>query len=86
KAWRAGDLETFGRLVNASGASSIENYDAGCPPMNDLLEICRGTPNVLGARFSGAGFRGCCVAICLPEYAKTAADAIRDAYVEKRPE
>ena len=86
KAWRAGDLETFGRLVNASGASSIENYDAGCPPMNDLLEICRGTPNVLGARFSGAGFRGCCVAICLPEHAKTAADAIRDAYVEKRPE
>ena len=54
--------------------------------MNDLLEICRGTANVLGARFSGAGFRGCCVAICLPEHAKTAADAIRDAYVKRRPE
>jgi len=30
QAWRAGDVELFGRLMNESGLSSIENYQCGC--------------------------------------------------------
>lgn len=29
EAWASGDLEDFGRLVTASGRSSIENYECG---------------------------------------------------------
>ena len=62
-AWRRGDLEALGREMTASGISSIENYECGCEPMNDLRAIVEETSGVLGVRFSGAGFRGCCVAL-----------------------
>lgn len=29
KAWASGNLDDFGRLVSASGRSSIENYECG---------------------------------------------------------
>lgn len=30
QAWRSGDVELFGRLMNESGLSSIHNYQCGC--------------------------------------------------------
>ena len=36
---------------------------AGSKEMIQLYEILLMAPGVLGARFSGAGFRGCCLAI-----------------------
>ena len=79
-AWRRGDLAAFGRLVSASGTSSIDNYECGCAPMNDLRAIAVATPGVLGARFSGAGFRGCVVALVEPGRAVEAAAAIEAQY------
>ena len=63
EAWRRGDLGTFGALVNASGESSIVNYQCGTPPLVSLFESLREAPGVFGARFSGAGFGGSCVAL-----------------------
>jgi galacturonokinase len=63
RAWERGELPEFGRLMTESGRSSIVNYECGCPPMIDLYEILVRSEGVLGARFSGAGFRGCCVAL-----------------------
>lgn len=63
EAWRRGDLGTFGALVNASGESSIVNYQCGTPPLVALFESLRDAPGVFGARFSGAGFGGSCVAL-----------------------
>ena len=62
-AWRDGDLTTFGALMNASCDSSIHNYETGSREMIRLFEILVETQGVLGARFSGAGFRGCAVAL-----------------------
>ena len=50
-AWREGDLVGFGRLVTASGLSSIENYECGAPPLVDLYRILIATAGVYGARF-----------------------------------
>jgi galactokinase len=86
RAWRAGDLKTFGELMNASGASSVENYECGCVPMNDLCEIVRNTPGVYGARFSGAGFRGCVMGLVETSRAETAARTVAEAYGKKHPE
>jgi galacturonokinase len=66
--------------------SSIDNYECGCVPMNDLRAIAAETPGVLGVRFSGAGFRGCCVALVLPEQAEAAAEAIRSKYAAAHPD
>ena len=52
--------------MTASGESSIRNYECGSPPLIDLYKILDRDRRVLGARFSGAGFRGCCVALVEP--------------------
>lgn len=79
-AWRRGDLVAFGELMTASGASSIANYECGGPEMTCLYEVLRGTPGILGARFSGAGFRGSCLGLALPGRREAIAAAIARAY------
>jgi galactokinase len=66
EAWKRGDLVEFGALMTASGSSSIHNYECGSPPLIDLYQILAETDGVFGARFSGAGFRGGCVALVDP--------------------
>ena len=61
--WESGDLEGFGRLISESGRSSIENYECGNEYLRSAFHVLRDTPGVLGARFSGAGFRGCSIGL-----------------------
>lgn len=83
--WRAGDLPALGALINASGASSAINYEVGSPELRFLqaaLQACRG---VFGARFSGAGTRGACVALVQPEQAASIAARVLAAYASAYP-
>ena len=66
EAWKRGDVVAFGRLITESGRSSIENYECGSPELIRLYEILSGLDGVYGARFSGAGFKGCCMALIDP--------------------
>ena len=66
EAWARGDLSRFGELMTASGESSIAYYECGSPPLIDLFRALVDCDGVLGARFSGAGFRGCCAALVDP--------------------
>lgn len=86
QAWCHGDLATFGQLMTESGWSSIRNYECGAPPLIELFEILLDTPGVLGTRFSGAGFRGCCVAFVHDELAEEACQTVMDRYSRARPE
>ncbi|MDZ7618158.1 MAG: galactokinase family protein [Patescibacteria group bacterium] len=83
--WRRGDLAEFGRLITASGESSIRNYECGCPPLVDLHEILVGTEGVYGARFSGAGFRGCCFALTDAAAVEAAAESVVRRYRQRQP-
>uniref|UniRef100_A0A0E0KUY4 GHMP kinase C-terminal domain-containing protein n=1 Tax=Oryza punctata TaxID=4537 RepID=A0A0E0KUY4_ORYPU len=85
-AWARGDLHEFGRLISASGRSSIPNYECGSKEMIQLYEILLKAPGVLGARFSGAGFRGCCLAIVESGHAEEAAAFVRVEYEKAQPE
>ncbi len=62
-AWHRGNLPEFGRLMTASGASSIENYQCGTPEIVALWRILTDSRGVLGTRFSGAGFGGSVLAL-----------------------
>jgi galactokinase len=84
--WRHGDLDGFGRLVGESGRSSIDNYECGNPYLRDAFEILGGCAGVYGARFSGAGFRGCCIGLCDPDAAGDAAREALAAYRAKHPD
>lgn len=85
-AWKKGDLNSFGQLMFASGASSIENYQCGCPELITIYNLLRETPGVYGARFSGAGYRGCCIGLIDPEYKDTIKARIAAEYPLKHPE
>jgi galacturonokinase len=86
EAWRRGDLTEFGSLMTQSGRSSIEQYECGSPPLVDLYKIIINTPGVLGARFSGAGFRGCSIALVEATQATQAARSIEERYKAAHPE
>uniref|UniRef100_A0A7N2RCY0 GHMP kinase C-terminal domain-containing protein n=1 Tax=Quercus lobata TaxID=97700 RepID=A0A7N2RCY0_QUELO len=85
EAWASGKLEDFGKLVSASGLSSISKYESGCEPLIQLYEILLRAPGVFGTRFSGAGFRGCCLAFVDADRADEAASFIREEYRKVQP-
>ena len=83
--WRKGDLDGYGKLVFASGKSSIENYECGCPELITLYQIMTETEGIYGGRFSGAGFKGCCMALIDPEKAEEIERTVTDRYLEAYP-
>ena len=86
EAWRKGDLDEYGRLIFASGRSSIENYECGCPELITLYNIMTETDGIYGGRFSGAGFKGCCMALIDPEKAGTIQERVEKEYLTAYPE
>jgi Galactokinase len=85
-AWERSDVSAFGEAMRASARSSIEAYETGSPPMVDLLDTLDALPGVHGARFSGAGFRGCCVALVDAAAAEDVAAEAIDRYARLRPD
>src|SRR5699024_9982275 len=85
-AWEQGNLPELGRLVNASGESSIKWYECGSPQLITLYEILRETPGVYGTRFSGAGFRGNCIALIDPAQGEAIAEAVHARYPAAHPD
>jgi galactokinase/galacturonokinase len=85
-AYQAGDIEHLGKVMFASGLSSIQQWESGCPEMIALYEIMRDTPGIYGGRFSGAGFKGCCVAISDPARRHEIVASVGARYLEKFPE
>lgn len=84
--WRKGDLEGYGQLVFESGRSSIYNYECGCGELKKLYEIMLDTDGIYGGRFSGAGFKGCCMALIDPEKAEKVEYNVTKEYLKAFPE
>lgn len=85
EAWRRGDLETFGKLSFESGRSSIYNYETGSDELKTLYEIMLHTDGIYGGRFSGAGFKGCCMAIIDPFFAWDIEKHVTNEYLKAFP-
>ena len=86
EAWRRGDLETYGRLSFESGQSSITNWETGSPELKMLYEIMCHTDGIYGGRFSGAGFKGCCMALIDPAYEAAITRQVTDEYLAAFPQ
>lgn len=84
--WKDGDLTSFGQLIRDSGKSSIENYECGSPWLIKLYDILCSLDGVYGARFSGAGFKGCCMALIAPEKADEIKQQVEKEYLKAFPE
>lgn len=85
EAWRRGDIETFGRLSFESGYSSIHNWETGSPELIRLYEIMTQTDGIYGGRFSGAGFKGCCMALIAPAYESGILEKVEREYLAAFP-
>ncbi len=85
EAWRVGDLDTYGKLSFESGNSSIYNWETGSPELKKLYEIMTHTDGIYGGRFSGAGFKGCCMALIDPAYAESIEQKITAEYLKEFP-
>ena len=57
----SGDLEEFGRLMNASHQSLKDDYEVSSPELDIMVDIASHQRGVLGSRMTGAGFGGCTV-------------------------
>ncbi len=66
QAWQAGHLARFGQLITESGISSEKNYETGTEALVSLSAFLVTLSGVFGARFSGAGSRGCVLALIDP--------------------
>lgn len=85
EAWRVGDIEEYGRLSFESGYSSIHNWETGSPELIRLYEIMTETKGIYGGRFSGAGFKGCCLAIIDPAYEESIIETVTKEYLKSFP-
>lgn len=86
EAWRRGDIEEFGRLSFESGWSSIYNWETGSPELKALYEIMTHTEGIYGGRFSGAGFKGCCMALIDPVFEDSIIENVTREYLQLFPE
>lgn len=86
EAWRRGNLDEYGRLSFESGKSSIYNWETGSPELKELYEIMTRTDGIYGGRFSGAGFKGCCMALIDPAYRESIEQNVTKQYLKAFPE
>lgn len=85
EAWRRGDIETYGRLSFESGHSSIYNWETGSPELKTLYELMTHTDGIYGGRFSGAGFKGCCMSLIDPAFEESIIEKVTTEYLKAFP-
>lgn len=82
-ALKVNDVETFGKLINASHVSLRDDYETSCEETDILAELAWNVPGVLGSRITGGGFGGCTVSIVKTESVDLFIKTLDKAYEEK---
>jgi galactokinase len=75
-----GSAQAFGVLMNASHASLRDDYEVSTPGLDQLVGLLQAQPGVFGARLTGAGFGGACVALCKADAVHDVAQWVLQAY------
>jgi len=86
EAWRKGDIEEYGRLSFESGNSSIYSWETGSPELKKIYDIMLCTDGIYGGRFSGAGFKGCCMALIDPSFEENIVKKVSEEYLNEFPD
>lgn len=83
EALKANDVETFGKLMNASHVSLRDDYEVSCEEIDILVDLAWKTDGVIGSRITGGGFGGCTVSIVKNDAVEEFVSTIGKAYAEK---
>ena len=82
-ALKAGNLEEFGKLMNASHVSLRDDYEVTGIELDTLVENAWEQEGVIGSRMNGAGFGGCTVSILKTDCVDKFIENVGKAYLEK---
>ncbi|MDB5899664.1 MAG: galK [Ramlibacter sp.] len=77
------DAAAFGQLMNASHASLRDDYEVSTPELDFLVSLLQAQEGVFGARLTGAGFGGACVALCAKDALHEVAGEVLAQYMAK---
>ena len=83
EALKGNDVETFGKLMNASHVSLRDDYEVTGIELDTLVEEAWKVDGVVGSRMTGAGFGGCTVSIVKDEAVEHFIEAVGSAYEKK---
>ncbi len=86
QAWQEGNIDRFGKLIFKSCESSIYNYECGSGELITLYHAMLRTKGIYGGRFSGAGFKGACIALVDPRKKKSIRESITSKYLAEYPQ
>ncbi|MFV0559434.1 MAG: galactokinase [Enterococcus sp.] len=78
----AGNLEAFGKLLNASHESLRHDYEVTGIELDTLVDAAQKQEGVLGARMTGAGFGGCAIALVEESKIPTFKNNVYDEYMD----
>ena len=84
-AWKAGDIETVGRIFRADGIGLRDDYRISGPELETMCDIVRTVPGVLGERMLGGGDKGASGALVRAESVEAVKAAVGTAYPRSCP-
>lgn len=80
KALQAGDITTFGKLMNQSHISLRDDYEVTGLHLDTLAQEAWKIPGVIGSRMTGGGFGGCTVSLVKEEAITAFIEQVGKAY------
>jgi galactokinase len=86
EAWKAGDIETVGKIFRADGIGLRDEYDISGPELESMCDIVRTVDGVLGERMLGGGDKGASGALVKAEAVDALKAAVDTAYPRSRPD
>jgi galactokinase len=86
EAWKAGDIETVGRIFREDGIGLRDDYKISGPELETMCDIVRTIPGVLGERMLGGGDKGASGALVPAKSIDKVKKAVEMAYPRSRPE
>jgi len=84
-AWKAGDVETVGRVFREDGIGLRDEYRISGPELETMCDIARTVPGVLGERLLGGGDKGAAGALVRTESVDALETAVRTGYPRSHP-
>ncbi|MHC4665335.1 MAG: galactokinase [Planctomycetota bacterium] len=85
-AWRAGDIETVGRIFREDGIGLRDDYKISGPELETMCDIARTVPGVLGERMLGGGDKGASGALVKADSVEALKQAVDSGYPNKHRE
>ncbi len=86
EAWKAGDIETVGRIFREDGIGLRDDYKISGPELETMCDIVRTVPGVLGERMLGGGDKGASGALVQADSVEAVRQAVDKAYPRSRPD